>query len=79
MTDEACGPVRLVEDGETGDRVSCAQGTLFRRWAADARRHAENEYEAFEACRKIERHRQADERLDDLARKAKDLPRKPGK
>ena len=61
--------------GQLGRAVLSSGGRVK---AADARRHAEHEYETFAACRKIERHRQADERIDDLARKAKGLPGTPG-
>lgn len=45
--------------------------------AADARRFAEAEYERFDQRRRIERHKEADDRIAALAREAKALPKKP--
>ncbi len=45
----------------------------------EARRHAKSQYEAFDARRRIERHREADGRIADLARQAKTFPRTSGK
>nr|WP_309393538.1 RhuM family protein [Chelatococcus sambhunathii] len=45
--------------------------------ADDAKRKAEREYDAFDKRRRIDRHREADERIADLAREAKGLPRTP--
>jgi hypothetical protein len=44
----------------------------------DAKRHAEAEYRTFDASRKLERHREADEKIAELARTAKNLPRSKG-
>jgi hypothetical protein len=43
--------------------------------AADAKRHAEAAYEAFDEQRRLERKREADEQIAELAREAKGLPR----
>lgn len=45
--------------------------------AADAKGMAEAQYEAFDQQRKLERHREADERIADLAKEAKQLPKTP--
>jgi hypothetical protein len=45
--------------------------------AADAKHLAEAEYEKFDRQRKIERHREADERIAALAKEAKKLPKPP--
>jgi hypothetical protein len=45
--------------------------------AADAKRKAEKEYEKFDQRRKLERHREADEHISNLAREAKQLPKTP--
>jgi hypothetical protein len=43
--------------------------------ASDAKRKAEDEYEKFDRQRKLERQREADERIAALARDAKTLPK----
>lgn len=43
--------------------------------ADDAKRHAETEYEAFDRQRRLERKREADEQIAELAREAKGLPK----
>ncbi|MDB5490132.1 MAG: putative cytoplasmic protein [Reyranella sp.] len=43
--------------------------------AADAKHLAEAQYEKFDRQRKLERHREADERIAALAKEAKDLPK----
>lgn len=45
--------------------------------ASEAKRHAEETYAEFDRRRKLERHRQADERIAALAQEARDLPKKP--
>ncbi|MCX7360389.1 MAG: virulence RhuM family protein [Alphaproteobacteria bacterium] len=45
--------------------------------ASDAKRIAEGQYEKFDRQRKLERHREADERIAALAKEAKDLPKPP--
>lgn len=45
--------------------------------ASDAKRIAEAEYEKFDRQRKLERHREADERIAALAKEGKDLPKPP--
>lgn len=45
--------------------------------ASDAKRIAEAEYEKFDRQRKLERHREADERIAALAKQGKDLPKPP--
>jgi hypothetical protein len=45
--------------------------------AVDAKRIAEAQYEKFDRQRKLERHREADERIADLAKEAKKLPKSP--
>jgi len=42
-----------------------------------ARRHAEAQYQAFDQQRRLERQREADERIAELAREAKGLPKGP--
>ncbi|TPO01680.1 RhuM family protein [Mesorhizobium sp. B1-1-5] len=44
---------------------------------SDARRIAEAQYEKFDRQRKLERHREADERIAALAKEAKKLPKSP--
>ena len=66
-------------DGQLGQlgRAILAGGGGVK--TGEARRHAESQYEAFDARRRIERHREADGRIVDLARQAKTLPRTSGK
>jgi hypothetical protein len=45
--------------------------------ASDAKRMAEVQYERFDRQRKLDRHREADKRIADLAKEAKDLPKPP--
>lgn len=45
--------------------------------AADAKRFAEEQYGKFDARRKLERHQDADERIAELAKQAKNLPKSP--
>lgn len=45
--------------------------------ASDAKRHAENQYAAFAAREKRERHREADERISELTKEGRALPRTP--
>jgi hypothetical protein len=45
--------------------------------ASDAKRIAEAQYEKFDQQRKLERHREADERITALAKEAKKLPKTP--
>lgn len=45
--------------------------------ASDAKRRADEQYEKFDAQRKLERQQQAEERIAALAEEAKKLPRKP--
>lgn len=45
--------------------------------ASDAKRVAEAQYEKFDRQRKLERHREADERIAALAKEAKKLPKTP--
>lgn len=45
--------------------------------ADEARRHAEAQYQAFDQQRRLERQREADERIAELAREAKGLPKGP--
>lgn len=45
--------------------------------ASAAKRIAEGQYEKFDKQRKLERHREADERIASLAKEAKDLPKPP--
>ncbi|MCO5132457.1 MAG: virulence RhuM family protein [Xanthobacteraceae bacterium] len=45
--------------------------------ASDAKRIAEAQYEKFDRQRKLERHQEADERIADLAKEAKKLPKSP--
>jgi hypothetical protein len=45
--------------------------------ASDAKRIAETQYEKFDRQRKLERHREADERIAALAKEAKNLPKPP--
>ncbi|MBO0664520.1 virulence RhuM family protein [Jiella sp. MQZ9-1] len=57
-----------------GRQVLTHGGTIK---AAVAQRHAEAEYAKFAKRRTLERHREADERIAELAKEAKGLPRKP--
>jgi hypothetical protein len=47
--------------------------------ASEAKRIAEAQYEKFDTRRKLERHREADERITALAKEAKNLPKPPRK
>lgn len=77
------GRLVLMRDAQTllDQQLSQLGRTVLRSGgsvqAADAKRFAEDEYDKFDRQRKIERHRQADERIEALAKEAKGLPKKP--